>query len=333
MGRYPLVACARKYLEIVGPALADATVKELDRRYRRMGKDFAALKAAGKIDTDNPAKMGEKDVLAYVGLLRARGVKESGIAHNLSSLSALLLHFGNTTVQRLRREHSRMIPKRHAKRQDPIGGDIASRIFRAAEGVRDWRRLEAHALVIMALSTGLRPKELRLAAIGDLDLGRWILNAEHVKGEGAYGQPREVPIRPEGRKTIERYVRVRNAIVAKTAPLNDALFPAIRDKGDGYFAPNSLGQLKRLVEDEIGARFELRACRRTFGQGCIDEGLSVEAVSLLLGHATTKTTESYYCRKRPDAAIKEAEALWSASRPPGAKTPEIEFRKWLPGYG
>lgn len=44
----------------------------------------------------------------------------------------------------------------------------------------------------------------------------------------------------------------------------------------------------------------------TYGQKAIDENLPPESVSLLLGHNTTKTTESYYCRKRPDKAVQEA---------------------------
>lgn len=132
--------------------------------------------------------------------------------------------------------------------------------------------------------------------------------------------PRDVPVRPEGRRTMLRYLKAREEEIAsrparKGAPAVRALFPALEDLGDGYFSPNSLGRLKRIVEEGVGSRFELRACRRTFGQGCIDEGMPVETVSLLLGHATSKTTESYYCRKRQDAAIREAQAF--LGRPPG----------------
>jgi hypothetical protein len=74
-------------------------------------------------------------------------------------------------------------------------------------------------------------------------------------------------------------------------------------------------------------RFELRACRRTFGQGCIDEELSIETVSLLLGHATSKTTGSYYCRKRQDVAIREAQALWNSPRPQLTKSAKIASKK------
>ncbi len=65
--------------------------------------------------------------------------------------------------------------------------------------------------------------------------------------------------------------------------------------------------MKSIVEKEIGIEFDLRACRRTYGQMAIDEGLDLDTVSVLMGHNTTKTTETYYCRKRPETAIREAQ--------------------------
>ena len=42
MGRYPFLAWAKEYLESVSGLYAEPTVKELDRRYRRMSKDLKA---------------------------------------------------------------------------------------------------------------------------------------------------------------------------------------------------------------------------------------------------------------------------------------------------
>ena len=48
------------------------------------------------------------------------------------------------------------------------------------------------------------------------------------------------------------------------------------------------------------------ALRRTYGQTLIDRGVSVDSVSLMLGHDSTVTTENYYCRKDAGAARQEA---------------------------
>ncbi|HXZ23979.1 MAG TPA: hypothetical protein VEH08_04510, partial [Methanomassiliicoccales archaeon] len=114
-------------------------------------------------------------------------------------------------------------------------------------------------------------------------------------------------------------------------PMNQALFPAFRDReGDGYLSSNSLQKMKSLVEEQTKTKFELRACRRTFGQNLIDQGASVESVSILLGHCTTKTTETYYARKRQDDAIREVSTLWSQSNKCVNKL--IETGKYLSGY-
>ena len=60
-------------------------------------------------------------------------------------------------------------------------------------------------------------------------------------------------------------------------------------------AGNTARTDKDIVEDEIGYHFDLRACRRTYGQNLIDSGVPVNQVSKILGHNNTATTEGYYC--------------------------------------
>jgi len=55
-------------------------------------------------------------------------------------------------------------------------------------------------------------------------------------------------------------------------------------------------------------------------------------VSILLGHTTTKTTETYYCRKREDVALKEVFDVFEPKKPPSAIKPLIESEKYLSGY-
>lgn len=42
-----------------------------------------------------------------------------------------------------------------------------------------------------------------------------------------------------------------------------------------------------MVERDLGIRFDLRQCRRTFGQRYLDRDLDIESVSVLMGHSTT----------------------------------------------
>ncbi len=54
---------------------------------------------------------------------------------------------------------------------------------------------------------------------------------------------------------------------------------------------NSLRRMKEMAEQDLQIRFELCECRRTFGQRYIDQNLELTSVSVLMGHASTRTTK------------------------------------------
>jgi len=343
MGRYPFMTAVNDYLALMKDVLKETTLKEYERRYRRMHKDLLILEQSRKISTTNIKKMREEDVLAYLASLRARGMKDTGIAHNVDALAAIMRFMGNNALERAKLRSPQHFPRFSKPRYDPISNTDRAAILDAADLVQniDWKRMQAYAIAIAGICTGLRPGELRKAKIGDLDLKKGILHAEEVKGKDRYGEPRNAAIHPSGLPFLRRYAEVRNSIVVKKDPTNEYLFPAIWDSktgGDGCFSQQSLSRMRRIVSDETGVSFDGRACRRTFGQVCIDSGVPLDAVSRMMGHKTTKTTETYYCRRSNDAAIQEAQRIWgklpnecgpTVIKP---KTPLIENRYDLSGY-
>ncbi len=91
-----------------------------------------------------------------------------------------------------------------------------------------------------------------------------------------------------------------------------ALFPS-KDSADGYLSGNAIRSIKATVEDDLDVKFDLRMCRRTFGQRYLDSDVDIESVSVLMGHASTKTTEGFYSRKRLNKAIDNARNSWLSS--------------------
>jgi len=335
MGRYPFLTCAKKYLKSVGDGYAQTTSAELERRFRRMGQEFKELLESGKVSTSNPEKISPEDVLAYVTELKKKGMKENGISHNLGPLNNLLAYAGNPAVTVFKQKYRSFVPKKRTMRYPSMDESVFQKIIHNAGLVKenDWRRLRAYALVVLAICTGLRNKEIRYCKVTDLDLSKRVLVAVHVKGEGTYGQARIVAIRPEAVGIMEQYLEVRKKMVMEKCPDNLALFPALGGSVDGYFSSNGIRKLKSIVEKEIGTEFDLRMCRRTYGQKAIDDGLDVESVSVLMGHNTTKTTEDHYCRKRPESAIRGAQTIWMQRLSyPDAKNPKIDFRNEVTGY-
>ena len=300
-----------------------------------MDADLRMLVDKGKIKSSNPENMSSEDVLGYVSYLKSKGMRESGISHNLGPLNNLLAYAGNSAVPVFKMKYRSIVPKRRTVRYPALDEKSFVRILDCSRKVEnnDWERLKAYSLVILSICTGLRNKEIRLSQVDEIDVVEWIISVKHVKGEGTYGQPRTIAIRPEARDILKRYLSLRNKLVAEKCPGNLALFPALRANETGHLSSNSLQKLKGLVEKETGIKFDLRACRRTFGQLSIDQGLNLDAVSVLMGHNTTRTTENHYARKGQETAIREAQERWKpVQNDPGAKNPKIEFKNEVTGY-
>jgi integrase len=318
VGRYPFMRDALAYLRAMETVFAPSTMKEAERRLRRMDKDLTALKESGTIKNIAAYALTEEDILAYLKLLRDRGMHDSGVCHNVDTLSSVMNYIGNPSMERAKAKYRQHFPKRGSKRYNPIPTDERSKIIECANNVseKDWMLMEAYGLTVTAICTGLRPKELRLANISDLDLKKEILYTEHVKAEDSYGNARYTAVHPDGLTFLTRYVKVRSERLAGEGITNcEALFPAIQDihrEGDGYFAANSLTKLRARVTADSGVKFDLRACRRTFGQENVNLGVPLDAVSRMMGHATTTTTEKYYCRKPNEMAIAEAQKIYKA---------------------
>jgi len=338
MGRYPFLAQANKYLEDYGPNYAEATREEYKRRYRRMDRDVSTLVKSKKMKSMEPRKIDAEDVLTYVTYLRSKGMKEDAICHDLSALRSLLVWLGNPAVDNFRMRYKSANPRRKRRRLPPLEENELWAIVHASERVadNDWKLLRAYAIVLLSICAGLRTKELRFCRVEDLDTSEWMLHTERVKGEATYGEPRDIPVWPEARRMLMRYLCMRNELVLRKCPGNAALFPALRNnQGKQHMSSNGLQQMKLLVQEDAGIHFDLRKCRRTFCQKALDDGMLIESVSRLLGHNSTRTTEEYYGRRKLKKAIKEAKQLMrdkTASLSPGAKNPLIESKYEVTGY-
>ncbi|MEW5937842.1 MAG: site-specific integrase [Candidatus Thermoplasmatota archaeon] len=179
--------------------------------------------------------------------------------------------------------------------------------------------------------TGLRPSELRKAHLEDLDLKTWTLRVRHPKGEASWGSRRTVPIPPPLRTYVLDYLDARRKRLEEIGMQEcEALIPNLspwNTTGEPYTAQSIL-RMKRMVEERSGIRFEMRKLRNTCGQHLKDRGVPIEAISKLLGHASTVTTEKHYARMRDAHAFRLVESAWEqkpiASIEPDILKPRIE---------
>ena len=58
----------------------------------------------------------------------------------------------------------------------------------------------------------------------------------------------------------------------------------------------------------------------------------LSAVSVTMGHATTRTTEEHYGRMKEVRALQEVKSLWAEENSPRCKKPLIEASYGTSGY-
>ena len=287
-----------QYLNVSQRNYSPVTLEVMQRRYIRLDKDIEYLARIKRISSQSPVKMVPEDIANILQYRMSLGVSNSDLLHDIAALKGAFSIAGKDTVDVALRLYPFLKPTGREDRLPPMDDRAFDKVFELASAVEtvDWRRMRAYAVVVFALSTGMRAKELRLCNVSDInrDEATWTAIVRHPKGEHKYGRQRPVWVDPIAYPFLTRYLQAREAFVERNDLFTDALFPGINNAG-GYMAGNTIRLDKALVEEELGYQFDLRMCRRTYGQRLIDRKVGVNVVSKVMGHASTATTERYYC--------------------------------------
>ncbi len=167
-----------------------------------------------------------------------------------------------------------------------------------------------HALLLLALETGLRVSELTGLTCAAVQLG----NGAHVRVHGKGRKERISPLRREARAILRAWLGERGGASS------DPLFPG--PKGGQL----SRDAVRRLVERHIAAATP--ACpslaakdvtphtlRHTCAMNLLRHGADTATIALFLGHEDVRTTYSVYLHA--DLGLKEAAIAKTA--PPGTR--------------
>jgi len=146
-------------------------------------------------------------------------------------------------------------------------------------------------------------------------LARWELIVLNPKGLGAYASARKAKIAPPGRTAVQDFLDLRAKAMERAGIVDGRdvpLVPFIRERGGvSHWNDAYLHKVKVGVLERAGVRFDFRSLRRSFSQCALDRGARYGTVSVLLGHKTTRTTETYYARRKYDHAAEELERVWT----------------------
>jgi len=313
MGKYPFKDFAEEYLEKAKTSYSDETYRNRERRYRRMNAFVVDLREKKLISTSSPKQFTEKDIEVIIRE-DSKNHSPADMVHEINALNKLCRFCGNYVVEPCLDRNPELRPKhKNGKRKSSMSDETYQAILEKGLSVNpaDFIRIRAYALVLLCIDTGTRNKEIRLAEVNDIDTRAWTFDIIHVKGEATYGEERIVPIRKEIRPVVERYLKARTKWIFDNRCASKALFPS-NSSEDGFLCGNSLRRMKDLVQQDLQIRFDLRECRRTFGQRYIDQNLELSSVSVLMGHSSTRTTERFYGRQKNLMAIEKARKTWES---------------------
>lgn len=315
MVRSSFPSAVKDYLVALSPYRTTSTTERLRRDLHIIHED---LKVAGR--DKSPGAFQEADVeallLRWRTRLTARGtpMDVTSQAHLFRALKGFLAWSGNPVIERMKASGHVRFPRTLEKPIRALSEDELARLRAAADSIDGWDGTVARFLVAFLPASALRPKEIRLARLRDLELGKGRILVAHPKGEGSWAAPDYAPVLTFARPAVEDFLRDRAAFVGGEPC--EWLMPYRRPAGElGPWSEAMLRKLKgQIARRSGGVPFSLKTFRATFCQMAIDAGARVEAASRGMRHGSTRTTEKYYGRIRAENAFHEIEAAFAGPK-------------------
>jgi len=189
-----------------------------------------------------------------------------------------------------------------------------------------WSGRRDHALLLVAVQTGLRCSELAGLRVEDVELGR----GAHLRCHGKGRKERCTPLRREAVALLRNWLRERGG------QSSDPVFPSARG------APLSVAGIEYIVRKHVTAartrcaslkrkRVSPHCLRHALAMELLQSGVDRSVIALWLGHESPETTQIYL---EADLALKEKALLRTApfkTRPGRYRPPDplLEFLKNL----
>lgn len=291
-----------EFLRVHQGVYAPSTFSELIRRYRRISDELTAY-GVTDFSTVKP-----DDIKRWVADKKARGITAKAILHDTASLGNLCTFWGCDAVAEARTKYPLLFYCSSRSRLPALtSGETASLISACNAALKGgWTLARGAGAVMLCYGAGLRTFEMQNSLVDNLDLSKRLITVVTVKGGGTYGAPRTVPLLPASVPLLRRYVALKDK-QPPTVASSPYLFP--NSATGGPVTTNSHRVGKSKIEASAGFSFDFRILRRSYAQQLIDSDAPLSAVSVVMGHLTTVTTERAYARMRGDTAIKQIQEV------------------------
>ena len=250
------------------------------RAYNADITQFVEYLKSARVDWNNPQKITRLDIVEFMnrlaGLRRTgttRARKLASIRHFLKFLKENDVIAGNPaeTVMRARKEE-----------KDPavlFKNEYKALLFEAQGNSRDY------AILMTFLKSGIRESELTALQLDDVDF----FNNELVVREGKGKKDRTIPLMPELKNALQRYVGERE-LQEKIVDV-ETLFLA---RNGTTLNPSSIRKLVSKYYEKAGVRKSgVHTLRHTFSAHNVNNGMSIADLQKILGHKKKETTLKY----------------------------------------
>jgi site-specific recombinase XerD len=250
------------------------------RAYNADITQFVEFLKSIRVDWNNPLKITRLDIVEFMnrlaGLRRTgttRARKLASIRHFLKFLKENNVIAGNPaeTVTRARKEE-----------KDPtvlFKNEYKALLFEAQGNSRDY------AILLTFLKSGIRESELADLGIEDVDFAHDELTVREGKGK----KERKIPLMPELKRALRRYVEERERqdhIIDE-----ETLFLA---RNGTSLNPSSIRKLVKKYYTKAGVRKSgVHTLRHTFSAHNVNNGMSIADLQKVLGHKKKETTLKY----------------------------------------
>lgn len=299
------------YADAIKGYYAPKTLKTMDRGFRTIHRAFVELKKDGRVSTTSPRKLTMNDIAAFLEWMRNRKTRNGASlthatqANYLDYLNGLLRFENNSVIDQMRKLHYVRFPEKVSSEVKVLSESRVEELRSKLKTMPGYEGTVARFMVAMYAYSGLRRSELRRARLEDLSIDTWTIVVVHPKGEGSWAVAAPAWILQPAREAVVEFLAARSRYLADASIKScDALVPKVTDGVADYWTDGMWGKVKAKAEKWSGIRFRIQTLRATFGQMCIDWGGRPDAVSRALRHKTTRTTELYYARIRPDHAFR-----------------------------
>lgn len=292
----------------------------MERGFRTIHGAFLELKSKRRVRTIDPKRLTKDDIAAFMEWMRNRRTSKglslapATQANYMDYLNGFLRFGGNGVMDQMRKLHYVRFPQKVTAEVIVLQESKVEEIRAKLSTMPGYWGAVARLMVAMYAYSGLRRSELRLARLEDLRIDTWTILVAHPKGENSWAVAAPAQILPPARETVKDFLRERRRYLSGFGIAScEALVPKVTDSVAGYWSDGMWGKVKARAERWCGIRFRIQTLRATFGQMCIDWGGRPDAVSRALRHKTTRTTELYYARIRPDHAFRLLDEAYNSA--------------------